>query len=149
MAKGTSYKKVAARPAFSVSLLVSMVAAMFGLAIFTHPRIWNPNLPQEFLVEPLAKSVIRKFDAYNMARGGRDDQKTFLANVEKYMCHDILYESVGFGTWSTPQGWSKGEETNYGNAFPKTVFTQMLFFGDQQIATTTTYGKAFWGGDLF
>jgi predicted ester cyclase len=97
----------------------------------------------------LAKSVIRKFDAYNMARGGRDDAATFRANVHHYMMPDLLYESVGFGTWSTPAGWARGEEHNYGMAFPETVFTQMLFFGDQRIATTTTYGSALWKGDLF
>merc|ERR1719433_2307996 len=34
-------------------------------------------------------------------------------------------------------------------AFPETIFTQMLFFGDSRIATTTTYGKALWSGDLW
>eukprot|EP00746_Dinoflagellata_sp_MGD_P121457 gnl/MRDRNA2_/MRDRNA2_56625_c0_seq1.p1 gnl/MRDRNA2_/MRDRNA2_56625_c0~~gnl/MRDRNA2_/MRDRNA2_56625_c0_seq1.p1 ORF type:complete len:458 (-),score=73.09 gnl/MRDRNA2_/MRDRNA2_56625_c0_seq1:405-1778(-) len=113
------------------------------------PKIWDPNLPREYNTEPLAKSVIRKFDAYNMARGGRDDAKTFNANVNRYMRPDMLYESVGFGTWRTPAGWSAGEEMHYGMAFPETIFTQMLFFGDEEVATTTTYGKALWSGDLF
>lgn len=111
-------------------------------------QIWDPNLAPEYRNEPLAKSVIRKFDGYNMARGGRDDAKTFQANVAQYLAPDLLYESVGFGTWETPHGWARGEETNYGAAFPKTVFTQMLFFGDHRVATTTTYGRAFWSGDL-
>jgi len=114
-----------------------------------HPvKIWNPDLRREFQTEPMAKSVIRKFDAYNMARGGRDDAETFRANVEQYMAPDLLYESVGFGTWRTPSGWARGEEMHYGMAFPETVFTQMLFFGDRKVATTTTYGSALWGGDF-
>lgn len=130
----------------------------FGLTFFfdvrdtvqkTKPKIWKPDIRREFLTEPLAKSVIRKFDAYNMARGGLDDSKTFLANVHQYMSPDLVYESVGFGTWQTPEGWNQGEEGRYGAAFPETVFTQMIFFGDEQVATTTTYGSALWGGDLF
>mmetsp|Transcript_36165 Transcript_36165/g.83364 ORF Transcript_36165/g.83364 Transcript_36165/m.83364 type:complete len:448 (+) Transcript_36165:61-1404(+) len=113
------------------------------------PRIWDPNFPSEFDAEPTAKSVIRKFDGYNMARGGRDDGRTFDANVALYMAPDLLYESVGFGTWKTPHGWAQGEESNYGAAFPQTVFTQMLFFGDSEVATTTTYGTALWKGDMF
>jgi len=112
------------------------------------PQIWNPDLRVEFSTEPLAKSVIRKFDGYNMARGGRDDPVTFWANVQQYMTPDLVYESVGFGTWQTPQGWAQGEENKYGMTFPKTVFTQMLFFGDERIATTTTYGSAFWEGNF-
>jgi predicted ester cyclase len=68
--------------------------------------------------------------------------------VAQYLAPDLLYESVGFGTWKTPTGWSRGEETKYGAAFPETVFTQMLFFGDHRVATTTTYGRAFWSGDF-
>jgi len=115
----------------------------------SQPRIWNPNLGREFSTEPLAKDVIRRFDAYNMARGGKDDARTFDANVDLYMAPDLIYESVGFGTWRTPAGWAAGEEDHYGNAFPETVFTQMLFFGDERVATTTTYGVALWSGDLF
>mmetsp|Transcript_41590 Transcript_41590/g.96860 ORF Transcript_41590/g.96860 Transcript_41590/m.96860 type:complete len:456 (-) Transcript_41590:117-1484(-) len=113
------------------------------------PRIWDPDLRAEFAGEPPAKSVIRKFDGYNMARGGRDDARTFDANVDQYMSPELYYESVGFGNWHTPHGWAKGEEMNYGMAFPETIFTQMLFFGDDKVATTTTYGSALWKGDLF
>mmetsp|Transcript_33275 Transcript_33275/g.69610 ORF Transcript_33275/g.69610 Transcript_33275/m.69610 type:complete len:443 (-) Transcript_33275:135-1463(-) len=156
--KQISYTKLAVALALFVSLVAAGVASAIFLRASPHPRafrtplqpkIWNPDLRKEYSTEPLAKSVIRKFDAYNMARGGRDDAATFRANVNMYMAPDMLYESVGFGTWSTPAGWAKGEEMNYGNAFPQTIFTQMLFFGDQQIATTTTYGRALWGGDLF
>lgn len=115
----------------------------------TISSIWDPDLRVEFSSEPAAKSVIRKFDGYNMARGGRDDAATFDANVDQYMNPDLYYESVGFGNWHTPHGWAKGEEWNYGMAFPETVFTQMLFFGDDQVATTTTYGSALWKGELF
>eukprot|EP00747_Dinoflagellata_sp_TGD_P185912 gnl/TRDRNA2_/TRDRNA2_42707_c0_seq1.p1 gnl/TRDRNA2_/TRDRNA2_42707_c0~~gnl/TRDRNA2_/TRDRNA2_42707_c0_seq1.p1 ORF type:complete len:445 (-),score=80.73 gnl/TRDRNA2_/TRDRNA2_42707_c0_seq1:167-1501(-) len=141
---------------FTASLLTAVATSLGSFYVMDRhqskhqePRIWNPDLRQEFQTEPLAKSVIRKFDAYNMARGGRDDAETFRANVEMYMEPDLLYESVGFGTWSTPAGWDEGEEMHYGMAFPQTMFTQMLFFGDEQVATTTTYGSALWGGDLF
>mmetsp|Transcript_173028 Transcript_173028/g.420896 ORF Transcript_173028/g.420896 Transcript_173028/m.420896 type:complete len:437 (-) Transcript_173028:218-1528(-) len=135
------------------SFVVLFAASIAGLLVVSasrwKPRIWDPDLRREFSTEPLAKSVIRKFDAYNMARGGRDDHETFKANVNNYMMPDLFYESVGFGTWRTPAGWSLGEEHNYGMAFPETIFTQMLFFGDERVATTTTYGSALWGGDLF
>eukprot|EP00747_Dinoflagellata_sp_TGD_P179553 gnl/TRDRNA2_/TRDRNA2_30537_c0_seq1.p1 gnl/TRDRNA2_/TRDRNA2_30537_c0~~gnl/TRDRNA2_/TRDRNA2_30537_c0_seq1.p1 ORF type:complete len:450 (+),score=81.74 gnl/TRDRNA2_/TRDRNA2_30537_c0_seq1:61-1410(+) len=159
MPAGSFDKRSVFKITFSVSLLTAVVTSLcclYASTASTHPsttpkqpRIWNPNLPHEYLTEPLAKSVIRRFDAYNMARGGRDDAATFRANVEMYMEPDLLYESVGFGTWSTPAGWDMGEEMHYGMAFPETMFTQMLFFGDEQVATTTTYGSALWGGDLF
>jgi len=143
------------------SAALAVLACIACAAVATHsdsnhspkpkskPRIWDPGFRVEFSTEPFAKSVIRKFDAYNMARGGLDDGPTFDANVNLYMEPDLVYESVGFGTWRTPAGWARGEEHNYGMAFPETVFMQMLFFGDARVATTTTYGSALWSGDLF
>lgn len=131
--------------------LLSISAVLHSISQTPHPelRIWDPDLRKEFSTEPLAKSVIRKFDAYNMARGGRDDRATFDANVNHYMAPDLFYESVGFGNWHTPAGWAAGEEAHYGAAFPQTIFTQMLFFGDNKVSTTTTYGRALWSGKLF
>jgi predicted ester cyclase len=156
LVKGSSgsSKKFGAAAAFWISISALAVVGVFVMNLLIESnrpkiKIWNPDLRQEFSTEPLAKSVIRKFDAYNMARGGRDNQATFNANVKLYMEPDMLYESVGFGTWRTPAGWSAGEETNYGAAFPETIFTQMLFFGNEEIATTTTYGSALWSGDLW
>lgn len=131
--------------------LLCMSAVLNSISQASPPklRIWNPDLRKEFSTEPLAKSVIRKFDAYNMARGGRDDRATFDANVNHYLAPDLFYESVGFGNWHTPAGWAAGEEAHYGAAFPETIFTQMLFFGDNKVSTTTTYGQALWSGKLF
>lgn len=131
--------------------LLSISAVLHSISQTPHPelRIWDPDLRKEFSTEPLAKSVIRKFDAYNMARGGRDDRATFDANVNHYLAPDLVYESVGFGNWQTPAGWAAGEEAHYGAAFPETIFTQMLFFGDNKVSTTTTYGRALWSGKLF
>jgi predicted ester cyclase len=131
--------------------LVLLATASFYLFYFFgqgKPRIWDPDLRREYSTEPLAKTIIRQFDAYNMARGGRDDPITFRTNVERYMVPDMVYESVGFGNWKTPAGWARGEEHNYGMTFPETIFTQMLFFGDKNVSTTTTYGSALWKGDF-
>jgi len=128
--------------------LLVLCAIVWHSSLPREPRIWDPDLRVEFSSEPLAKSVIRKFDGYNMARGGRDDPVTFWANVQHYMTPDLVYESVGFGTWKSPRGWAQGEEHKYGMTFPRTVFTQMLFFGDERVATTTTYGSAFWEGNF-
>lgn len=150
-AKCRRLRKLLPKAVPAVLLLTAAAACWITVKVLPammQPRIWDPDLRLEFRTEPLAKSVIRKFDGYNMARGGRDDAATFRANVAQYMAPDLLYESVGFGTWTTPAGWSRGEEHNYGMAFPETIFTQMLFFGDQKVATTTTYGSALWGGDL-
>lgn len=142
-------KAVATASLVAVAAAATGACWAAGLWPKAAPRIWDPDLRREFSTEPLAKSVIRKFDAYTMARGGRDDEATFKANVMNYLAPDLLYESVGFGTWSTPAGWARGEEYNYGMAFPETIFTQMLFFGDERVSTTTTYGSALWGGKLF
>merc|ERR1712176_219109 len=153
------------RPCLILSLLISLVVIVAsGVSLFLalhpklpytprqskpeSPRIWDPDLRREYSTEPLAKTIIRQFDAYNMARGGLDDPITFRANVDRYMAPDLVYESVGFGNWKTPAGWARGEEHNYGTAFPETIFTQMLFFGDRAVSTTTTYGRALWSGDM-
>jgi len=139
------------RPKVLLNLAAGLLLFCFIVrhsSLLQKPRIWDPDLRVELSTEPLAKSVIRKFDGYNMARGGRDDPVTFWANVQQYMTPDIVYESVGFGTWKTPKGWAQGEEHKYGMTFPETVFTQMLFFGDKRVATTTTYGSAFWKGNF-
>jgi predicted ester cyclase len=161
MEKTTASGKIARRArSWRLPLMLLVIFAALGgistVALFvlrdasttSSPVIWDPALRVEYSTEPLAKTIIRQFDAYNMARGGRDDPVTFKANVERYMCPDMVYESVGFGNWKTPSGWAQGEEHNYGMTFPETIFTQMLFFGDQSVATTTTYGRALWSGDF-
>jgi predicted ester cyclase len=120
-------------------------------------QLWDPELRPEYYNEPLGKKTVRYFDRYLMARAGIDDAATFRANVNRALAPNIEFESVAWGPEGGPlhsygrDEWqSSGEEKKFRTAFGSTeLFTQMLFFGENATATTTSYGTLFWGGDLF
>lgn len=112
--------------------------------------LYSPAILPAFQGEPIAKSTLRRFDAYLMLQATYDDPITKLANVEQWLAPDFVYDSVGFPSSRTPRGWCVGgEEREYRRTFPTSVFTQMLFFGSDTMATTTSYGNVFWDSDLF
>lgn len=112
--------------------------------------LWQPKLNPAFADEPLGKAAVRKFDAYLMQEAAFADPETKLANVEQWLAPDFVYETVGFPTSKTPRGWCLGgEERGFRATFNESVFSQMLFFGSDTMATTTTYGNVFWSKPLF
>jgi len=101
-------------------------------------------------VEPLAKHTVRKFDAFLIEESMFETPEQKVGNVEQWLAPDFVYETVGFQTSKTPRGWVLGgEESGYTKTFNTSVFNQMLFFGTDKMATTTTYGVVFWAGPLF
>jgi len=133
----------------SISLSMSMHRAQ--------EHLWNQHLRPEYAHEPLAKKSVRFFDRYLMARAGLDSPATFQANTDRVLSPDVAFESVAWGPGGMPlktvgrDAWThSGEEKQFRTAFGNTeLFTQMLFFGDNEHATTTSYGTLFWGGELF
>jgi len=124
----------------------------------TWPRVslWDSRPRPEYASEPLAKATIRYFDQYLLARAGLDDRASFEANVDRALAPDIDFESVGWGPggsslWTHGRDkWTEsGEERQFRAAFGSSeLFTQMLFFGDNVSATTTSYGTLHWSGEL-
>jgi len=126
-------------------------AAQVALAAAGVPTtLWQPRLVPAYQDEPLAKSTVRRFDAYLMQEAAFATPQVKLVNVKQWLAPDFLYETVGFPSSYTPQGWClSGEEGEFRTAFNASVFSQMLFFGTDAMATTTSYGTAFWAGSLF
>jgi len=125
-------------------------AAAFEEAPIKPVELWEPQLSPAFHEEPIAKNTVRRFDAYLMQMAAFADPQTKLANVEQWLAPDFEYETVGFPTSRTPAGWCvSGEEQEFRTTFNMSVFSQMLFFGSDDMATTTSYGNVFWKEPLF
>lgn len=113
-------------------------------------QYWIPRQLPIYLHEPLAKKLIRHFDQYLMNGATFDSGDFKLRNVGQWLAPDFKYDTVGFPGSETLEGWCLGgEEKQYRTAFPTSGFTQMLFFGDAEHVTTTSYGVALWNASLF
>jgi len=113
-------------------------------------QLWKPRMLPIFRDEPLAKNLIRRFDLYLMNGATFDAGEFKLRNVGQWLAPEFIYDSVGFPSTYGLAAWClSGEESQYRTAFPTTGFSQMMFFGDHEHATTTTYGNAHWMGELF
>jgi len=118
--------------------------AVHGTALL-RASLWQPILPPIFQKEPLAKGIIRRFDAYLMNQAAFDQPDTKAETVAQWLAPEFIYESVGFATSHGSRHWClDGEETQFRKTFPVSGFSQMLFFGDESHATTTSYGNLFW-----
>jgi hypothetical protein len=97
----------------------------------------------------LAKSAVRKFDQYLMFQAGFDTPQKKLQNVRQWLADDFVYETVAFpGAKSAAEWCLSGEEKHFRTTFNVSEFTQMLFFGTDAMATTTSYGTVFWAKPL-
>lgn len=135
---------------------------MIGAHLWSLPpsmKLWDGGITArpEYAHEPLGKKTVHFFDGYLMERAGIDSPQAFQANVNRALAPDIVFESIAWGADGGPllthgrSTWThSGEEQRFRKAFGSTeLFTQMMFFGDNATATTTSYGTLFWGGDLF
>jgi predicted ester cyclase len=112
--------------------------------------LWKAPDLDVFRPEPLAKKLIRHFDAYLMNQAAFDTPLQKLKNVGQWLAPEFVYQTVGFPSSHSLAGWCvSGEESGFRTAFPTSGFSQMLFFGDHMHATTTSYGNVLWEGDLF
>jgi len=108
-------------------------------------KLWEPQMLPSYASEPLAKSAVRKFDQYLMLQAAFDTPEVKTKNVEQWLAPDFVYETVAFGESRTPKGWCQdGEESQFRKTFNMSAFSQMLFFGTDKMATTTSYGNVFW-----
>jgi len=122
-----------------------------GCPIITNAskQLWTPRLNPIYEVEMLAKSAVRKFDQYLMFQAAFDTPQRKLQNVRQWLADDFVYETVGFpGAKSAAEWCLSGEEAHFRTTFNISEFTQMLFFGTDSMATTTSYGTVFWAEPL-
>lgn len=113
-------------------------------------KLWTPKILPIYKDEPLAKDIIRRFDLYLMNGATFDQGAAKLRNVGQWLAPEFIYETVGFPSSKGLAGWClSGEESHFRTAFPTSAFSQMLFFGDETHATTTSYGDTYWKEDLF
>lgn len=113
-------------------------------------KLWTPQLNPTYNVEMLAKKTVRKFDQYLMFQAAFDMPERKLQNVKQWLADDFTYQTVGFpGAKSVAEWCLSGEESHFRTTFNMSEFTQMLFFGTDTMATTTSYGTVFWAKPLF
>jgi len=113
-------------------------------------KLFSPRMLPIYESEPMAKNIIRRFDLYLMNGATFDAGDVKVLNVGQWLAPEFVYDTVGFPNSYSLRDWCLGgEEAQYRTAFPTTSFSQMLFFGTDEYATTTTYGNAQWMVDLF
>lgn len=61
---------------------------------------------------------------------------------------DFVYDCVPYGRFVGLRAWFDGEHIPFNLEFSDVVFTQMLFLGDDALASTTTYAVAHWIGPV-
>jgi len=109
--------------------------------------LWQPVLPPIYHKEPVAKGVIRRFDAYLLSQAPFDQPETKVRTIAQWLAPEFIYETVGFATSRGLENWClsvNGELSEYVRAFPRSGSSQMLFFGDELHATTTSYINMIW-----
>jgi len=111
--------------------------------------LWSPRLNPIYDVEKLAKSAVRKFDQYLIFQAAFDTPQQKLRNVRQWLADDFVYETIAFPSTKSVADWClSGEEQHFRTTFNMSEFTQMLFFGTDTMASTTSYGTVFWDKPL-
>lgn len=112
-------------------------------------ELWTPRLNPVYDAEMAAKHAVRKFDMYLMFQAAFDTPQEKLRNVRQWLADDFVYETIGFpGARSAAEWCLSGEEQHFRTTFNESEFTQMLFFGTDTMASTTSYGTVFWAQPL-
>lgn len=110
---------------------------------------YHPSVNPVFKGEPLARQPIRRFDMYLMFQAAFDTPQQKLGNVLQWLEPNFVYETVGFPGAKSAADWClSGEEQHFRTTFNMSEFTQMLFFGTDTKATTTSYGTVYWAAPL-
>lgn len=99
-------------------------------------------------MEPHGKKVVRQMDVIISAHIDMSNWKKWGAVMLKYFRKEFIYDCVPYGRYENIHEWYSGEHTLYNKAFDDVVFTQLLFLGTNDTASTTTYAKARWVGPL-
>jgi len=103
--------------------------------------------------DPKAKCVIRAMDKVISDHIAWDDWEAWEKLMLQFFTEDMIYDSNctpndELGNSTGIRAWFDKEHIPYNLAFDNCTFNQMIFASEEETATTTTYAKATWKGDL-
>lgn len=98
---------------------------------------------------PVSKATITKMDNVISNHISLYDWPAWRDTMEPFWTGDMIYDSVyGLGKFVGLHDWFNGEHVPFNRAFDQVHFNQLLFLGDNDTASTTTYALARWYGSL-
>jgi len=131
--------------------ILSLVAVLSGVQAI---RLAGPTQTDiDGCTDPIAKCVIRAMDKIIADHVAWDDWEAWEELMLKFFTPDMIYDSnyspnSDLGNSTGIREWFDREHIPYNLAFDNTTFNQMIFASEDTTATTTTYAKATWKGDL-
>merc|ERR1719187_335610 len=105
-------------------------------------------------VDPKAKCVIREMDDMIANRVAWDNKTAWIAIMEQFFTEDMIYDTnynpneEELNNSTGIEDWFYQEHIPYNLAFDNVTFNQLIFASEEETATTTTYGKGRWKGDI-
>merc|ERR1712042_132283 len=105
-------------------------------------------------VDPKAKCVIREMDDMIANRVAWDNKTAWIAIMEQFFTEDMIYDTNynpiadEMNNSTGIEAWFYAEHIPYNLAFDNVSFSQMIFASEEETATTTTYAKCRWKGDI-
>ena len=123
----------------------------FALVIYNFQLIST----DDSCVDPKAKCVIRAMDQVfmDLDPGAWDNKTSWLEVLSQFYTEDMVYDTNYTPNDdlnnSTDLGmWIDKEVIPYFVAFGNVTFNQLFFVSEEETATTTTYAKTTWRGDI-
>jgi len=146
-------KRASASPAPAVAAAATVtVSAAVDVGPWVAPII--PGQPQALPVgyaTPKAKRIVQQMDAIIGEQRYCYEWEPWRQSMEPFFEPDFTYDTVkgvGKAKFVGLYDWFFGEHVLWNNAFAPVRFTQCIFAGEEQTATTTTYATAHWRGML-
>merc|ERR1719334_2815926 len=105
-------------------------------------------------VDPKAKCVIRAMDDLIANHVEWDNKTAWVAIMEQFFTEDMIYDTNynpiadEMNNSTGIEAWFYQEHIPYNLAFDNVSFSQMIFASEEETATTTTYAKCRWKGDI-
>ena len=105
-------------------------------------------------VDPKAKCVIREMDDMIANRVAWDNKTAWIAIMEQFFTEDMIYDTNynpnqdELNNSTGIEVWFYQEHIPFNLAFDNVTFNQLIFASEEETATTTTYGKGRWKGDI-
>jgi len=105
-------------------------------------------------VDPKAKCVIRAMDDLIANHVEWDNKTAWVAIMEQFFTEDMIYDTNynpnadEMNNSTGIEAWFYAEHIPYNLAFDNVSFSQMIFASEEETATTTTYAKSQWKGDI-
>jgi predicted ester cyclase len=104
--------------------------------------------PPQYLAEPAAKATVRQMDDIISAHTDAFEWESWSAIMAPFWAPGFVYDCSPYGRFTGLREWFDGEHIPFNLEFEDVVFTQMLFLGEKNYASTTTYAVARWIGPV-